>query len=133
MFGIHYYFNLMENFTYTFDEKTGILFKNYFGIITIEDIRSSWIYAFENHIIPANIKGFILDYRKATFEMTLDENIEISKFYQQYIHVFRNFKIAILTQNHKDIVIPILVKRNDDGYQSEPFSTLDAAMKWILG
>jgi len=123
----------MKNFEYVFDEKTGILFKNYFGIISIEDIRSSWIYAFENHIIPTNTKGFILDYRKATFEMTLDEHLEISKFYQQYIHVFRNFKIAILTLNHKDIVIPILVKQEDNGYQSEPFSTLDAAIKWILG
>lgn len=121
-----------EQFKIEYDEQTGILYKYYFGPITIENIESSWLFAFENHLIPRKVKGFILDYRKGTFNIKTDEYIKISIFYKQHLDIFGNHKIAVITQKPGDVVIPILVEREDKGYSSKPFYTLEAAIEWIL-
>lgn len=121
-----------KKFKYEFDQLTGIQYKFYFGLISIEDIASSWYFAFENNLIPQNVKGFILDYRNATFNFEIEDHIEISEFYKKHIDVFKNLKIAIITDKPKDVVIPILVKSKDSGYESRPFSTIEAAIIWVL-
>lgn len=119
-------------FKYEFNSDIGVLIKYYYGNITIEDIVSSWEYAMENNVIPKNIKGFLLDYRNAFFDIDIKEYNQIPAFYKAHPEYFHNYKIAILIEKPKDIVIPILVQEKDDGYQSRPFSTIDAAIKWIL-
>ena len=121
-----------EKFKYHFNSSLGILFKTYYGLITIEDIESSWNYAFKNDLIPKKIKGFILDYRNSNFNIRTDRYTAIADFYKKHIDVFGNFKIAILTAEPRDIVIPILVESLDEGYSSRPFSTIEAAIDWVL-
>jgi len=58
--------------------------------------------------------------------------MEIASFYKKHPEVFGGYKIAIVTVTPRDIVIPVLVEMHDDGYRSRPFSTLDAAIFWIL-
>lgn len=118
---------------FKFDPDTGILYKYYFGTITIADIQSSWEYAIENNLIPSDTRGFILDYRNATLRFPEFEYSKIPNFYRQHPEIFNGYKIAIITENPQDIVIPVLVKEMDDGYLSSPFSTLEAAIQWILG
>jgi len=117
---------------YEFDQSTGILYKYYYGPVTIEDISTSWEYAFEHHVIPAEVRGFILDYRKATFSFKPLEHVEIADFYKKHLDVFGNFKIAIITDNPRDVIIPIMVESKDDGYFSMPFSSTEAAIAWVL-
>jgi hypothetical protein len=121
-----------KNFKYHFDSSLGILFKYYYGATTIRDIESSWEYAFKNGLIPREVKGFILDYRKSTFDVKIDEYMAIPNFYQKHIDIFGDLKIAILTEDPKDIVVPILVELEDEGYLSKPFTTLESAIKWVL-
>ena len=121
-----------KKFKYQFDSSQGILFKYYYGLITIEDIVSSWEYAFENGLIPKEVKGFILDYRKSNFNINIPEHTAIADFYKKHIDIFGGFKIAIITEDPRDIIIPVLVETKDEGYSSRPFSTLDAAIKWVL-
>jgi hypothetical protein len=121
-----------EKVKYNYDRSTGILYKYYFGSITIEDISSSWDYAIANNIIPANTKGFILDYTNANFDIELDEVDKIPEYYRQHLDIFGNKKIAVITQTSKDIVFPILVEKKDSGYSSRPFYTLEAAIEWVL-
>jgi hypothetical protein len=123
---------MLEKFKYEYDPSTRILFKFYYGIISINDIESSWIYAFENQIIPEDVAGFVLDYRNAAFEISRSEYMAIPEFYKKHLSVFGNKKIAIITENPRDIVIPLLVEREDEGYLSKPFSTRDAAIHWVL-
>lgn len=119
-------------FKYIFDNETGILFKHYFGFIAIEDINSSWDYAIENKIIPKGTKAFVLDYRNATFNIPLEEHNKIAEYYRKNLDTFRNSKIAILTQNSKDVIIPTLVELKDNGYVSKPFYTEESAIRWVL-
>lgn len=122
-----------EQFRIEYDEQTGILFKYYYGPVSIQIIESSWLFAFENKLIPDKVKGFILDYRGGTFNLKTEEYIKIANFYKQYLEIFGNYKIAIITQRPKDVVIPILVEREDEGYSSKPFYSPEAAIEWILG
>ena len=123
---------MREYFSYEFDNITRILYKYYFGMITVEDIIHSWQYAFQNQLIPVNVKGFILDYRGAHFDIEIDENRTIATFYKKNTSIFGNFKFAIITVDPKDITVPVLVAFEDDGYYSKPFSTVEAALSWIL-
>ncbi len=121
-----------EKFDYRFDRKHGILYKFYFGDITIKDIESSWELAKVKNLIPEGTKRFLLDYRKATFNMSYREYPKIIEYYKNNLEIFRNTKIAIVTQNEKDVIIPTLVHSKDNFYKSEPFYTENAAVQWLL-
>ncbi|MGZ2369746.1 hypothetical protein ACXR6G_08160 [Ancylomarina sp. YFZ004] len=121
-----------KKFKYQFNSSLGILFKYYYGLITLEDIESSWEYAFENGLIPKETKGFILDYRNSNFNIKIEDHTAIANFYKRHINIFGNFKIAVITVEPKDIVVPMLVKLKDEGYSSSPFSTLESSIEWVL-
>jgi hypothetical protein len=121
-----------EKFKYHFDSELSILFKTYYGLISIEDIESSWEYAFKNDLIPKEIKGFVLDYRKSNFNINPNQFMAIADFYKKHIDKFENCKIAIITEEPRDIVIPVLVETKDEGYSSKPFCTLQASIDWVL-
>jgi hypothetical protein len=123
---------MAKNYGYTFDDESGILYKNYFGDITIEDIIASWEDAFEHHRIPKNTHRFILDYRQASIRIKSTKHTEISDFYKQHPEFFKNARIAVVTHDPKDTVVTILVHEKDDGYYSLPFSTVEAAREWVL-
>ncbi len=119
-------------FSYYFDEGRGILFKAYYGAITIDYIISSWEFAFREGLIPEIKCGFVLDYRKARLDVVPGRHVEIAAFYKRHIEVFGGYRIAIVTEEPKDIVIPVLVEMHDEGYHSRPFSTMEAAVSWVL-
>ncbi len=121
-----------EKFKYIFDETNKILFKNYYGEITLDDIFSSWDTAINENLIPPNTKGFILDYRQASFHINIKEYSKISDYLKNHLTVFGEHKIAIITEEPKDVIIPTLVETKDDGYASRPFYTMEAAIEWIL-
>jgi len=123
---------MKKKFAYQFDGSTNILYKHYFGMITLEDIYSSWDYAINNNIIPAGTRSFILDYRDASFDINVKEYHKIADYYADHLEVFKNSKIAIITQTPKDVVIPALVETKDKGYVSKPFYSIEAATDWVL-
>ena len=123
---------MKDFYKYEFNEELNILYKYYYGPITLEDIFSSWEHAFNNNIIPSDIKGFILDFRKSTFDFKVERFIDISNFYKKHIDIFKGTRLALISVDPKDLVIPILFKTKDKGYLSEPFSTEKAAIDWIL-
>ena len=119
--------------SYNFDSELGIVFKNYYGDISVDDIRETWLEAFEEGLVPPEANGFVLDYREARFSFPIESFKAIPDFYRENIERFRNKRIAIITDKPSDIVIPILVKSLDDGYSPREFTTRDAAIEWVLG
>lgn len=120
----------VEKFEYDYIDC--IVFKSYFGDITIDDIKKSWIDAFTKNLFPADAIGFVLDYRAAHFDIDLRRYMEIPEFYQHHLDVFGNKRIATITENPNDIVFPVLIQLQDKGYESRPFSTENAAFQWVL-
>ena len=119
-------------FKYHFNSSLGILFKYYYGNITLTDIENSWHYAFQNNLITDNVTGFVLDYSEANLNINPEDFYKISDFYKQNINYFNHKKIGIVTNNPKDVVIPMLVETKDEGYASHPFSTIESAIDWVL-
>ena len=56
----------------------------------------------------------------------------IADYYKNHLDIFNKRKIAIISENPKDIVIPYLVQTKDKGYISHPFSTIEGAVEWVL-
>lgn len=123
---------MSDIYTYEFHPELNIVFKNYYGPISIEDIFSSWEYAINNDIILSDIKGFILDFRKATFDFKIERFIEIVGFYRRNLDTFQGKKIALISTNPSDLVVPILFNAKDKGYVSKSFSTQEASIEWLL-
>ena len=123
---------MSDFYKYEFNKELNILCKNYYGPISIEDIFSSWEYAFGNGIISSHINGFILDFRKSTFDFRVERFIEIVNFYKTHIDFFKGTKVALISTNPTDLVVPILFNTKDKGYVSKSFSGYEAAHAWII-
>lgn len=121
-----------KKYSYLYDSTSGILYKYYFGMISLEDIYSSWDHAIKNNLIPKGTRSFILDYQLASFDIKLKEYPGIANYYKEHLDIFGGSKIAIITQTPKDVVIPTLVEAHDEGYRSRPFYSLGAAIDWVL-
>jgi len=111
--------------------KDRILYRYYIGLISIEDIKNSWLTAIEQNLIPSETIGFIQDYRLAHFNFDPGRCIEIADFYQSLPEVFGKKRIATITEHPDDMVYPMLIQLQDKGYESMPFSTMTAAVQWI--
>ena len=123
---------IQEKFKYIFDDSTGILYKYYYGKITLEEIYSSWDFAIDNRIIPKDTKGYILDYRQATFDFDIREYVKISDYYKSRLAIFQGLKIGIISELPRDVAILMLFKSKDNGYSTKPFNTVEAAIEWVL-
>ncbi len=121
----------MKDSKVKYEFKDGIVFKNYLGMVTIEDVINTWIDAIEQNSFPIDTIGFVLDYRNAQFDIKPGRHIEIPEFYQQYPDVFYGRRIAIITVRPEDVVYPMLIRTQDKGYESMPFSTMEAAVDWV--
>ena len=117
---------------FNFDPTQKIFYEHYSGEVTYNDFESSWLYAIHNHIFPLETKGFLLDYRKATLTISLNEAYKIADFFLKNLHIFSNKKIAFIASTPEQIVIPMLLHEYDMNYQSRPFSTIEAAESWII-
>jgi len=115
-----------------FDTIQKIFYKHYLGEVTYFDFESSWLTVIQNNVFPTETKGFLLDYRKATFEISLNEAHKIADFFLSHLHVFGNKKIAFIASTPEQIVLPMLLHEYDMNYQSRPFSTIEAAESWII-
>lgn len=122
-----------DRFSFRFDPDTGIFYKTHFGKTKLDDIVSSWHHAFSENLIPKEVNGFILDYRQASFDLPDQSYLGIPSFYREHLDVFGGLRIAIITTNPEDVVFPYLIAERDEGYESRPFSTEEAAIFWVLG
>ncbi len=122
---------MSDKFKIVYDEQLKILYKNYNGNISIDDIIASWDKIIKNNMIPKTTKGFILDYTKAKLDVPVKDYAKIPEYYKSKLSVFGGLKFAILTQTKEDVIVPSLVQLKDDGYLSRPFYTRKAAIAWV--
>ncbi len=122
----------LSRYKFEFNSANGIMFKYYFGGISFEDIVNSWEYAIENNLIPKETKGFIIDFTNATLISPVSKHYILADFYRNHPDIFHHHKIAIITINPKEVVVPILLRQQDFGSITMPFSTLEGAIDWIL-
>lgn len=121
-----------DRFSFRYDPDTGIFYKTHYGKTSIQEITASWEKAINERLIPPEVKGFILDYRQASFDLPEQSYLKVPAFYREHLEVFGGFRIAIITVSPEDVVFPYLIAERDQGYESKPFSTEEAAIAWVL-
>jgi len=108
-----------------------ILYKKYFGEISLEDVFSSWKNIIEENQIPNTINKFLLDYREASLMFTIDSIEEIVNFYREHDAVFEDSKIALLMETPEQVVFPYLLKYERPSLSIKAFYTYEAALSWL--
>jgi hypothetical protein len=120
-------------FRYEFDRQSSILYKYYYGPTDMKMIAGSWDYAIENQLIPAETKGFIIDYRQASVQIELSNYSAIPAYYKAHPEHFEGKKVAVIVNTPKDIIVPLMIRRKIADFDTQTFSTTEAAVAWILG
>lgn len=77
-------------FNYKYDKKNQVVLKRYHGIISVQDITSSWDFAINTQLFPKTIKRFILDYRSAQLDFNRESHLQIAFYYQKRSFFFEN-------------------------------------------
>jgi hypothetical protein len=117
---------------FNFDPTQKIFYKHYLGVVTYLDFESSWLNVIKDNVFPTETRGFLLDYRNALFNVSLNEAYKIADFFLSHLNIFGNKKIAFIASTPEQIVLPMLLSEYDMNYQSRPFSTIEAAESWII-
>jgi len=118
-------------FAFNFDATDHIFYKYYTGMVSFSDFVSSWQYIISNKFLPSDAKGILLDYRKAIILSPIDEALKVSDYFSVNGNIFQHKKIAFVTQTPEQIILPILIQEHNETNQSRPFSTVEAAVRWI--
>lgn len=116
---------------FEFDADTKIFYKSIKGVITLDDIKNSWREVVKKELMPDSIVGFILDYRKAHFDMNSHDFDNVAKYYSTNKAFFKGKQIAVITNDPKDIVLPMLLEKMHNCFEIHPFSTMEAAVEWL--
>ena len=115
---------------YKFDEENKILFRNFSGIVNINDLVCVWVDTILNHIPNKQIKGIVSDFRGTDIQIEITDLSPLEKLFSKHIEILTQIKIAEVLDSPK-IVLPILFKRKNEEFQLWPFTTIEAALNWI--
>lgn len=123
---------MIMKWKYETDLLNGIFYKHFYGSITIDDILQSWMQAIASDLIPKNNKRFIIDLQNGNAPRNVSDREIIDNYYLDHSEIFEGARIAMVTTKPKDFVAPMLMKCEDGIYCSAPFTSMDAAVDWVL-
>lgn len=107
-----------------------ILIRKFIGKVSIKDIIDSWEYLHENKLIDKKIKGVINNLSGCELIMDM-ENFKTLIGYLKKQDYIKEIKLAVISDTPKTIIFPILGEEQERELKIKPFSTMEAAVKWI--
>lgn len=114
------------------DKKGRILSIHFTGTLTIKEIIIHWKTLIEKDFIGKQLKGIIVDCRTANIQLEVHEISDLAAFLRSHLSIFESKRFAYVTQSPEQILLPLLLREEDDSYETMPFSTLKAAHDWVL-
>ena len=123
----------MEGFEYTSKILYGkeVLFRSFAGELTAEAEIQMLQYAVDIGLINDRVTGMVIDVSKAQFKMEPGDGLKIIDFAAS-VPVLAPLKYAIIVDTPEKIIFPLLGGIKREGAKLRPFSTEQAAIKWIL-
>ena len=127
------YLSYMEGFEYTSKFLYGkeVLFRGFEGELTVEAEIQMLQYAVDKGLINDRVVGMVLDMSKARFKMPPGEGIKIIDFTAS-VPLLAPLKYALIVDTPENIIFPLLGGILRDENKLQPFSTEQAAIKWVL-
>lgn len=119
-------------YQFEYDPEKKIVYKRHFGSISKEDIFNSWDHAIAQKLIPLETSGFIVDFRNAHLGIKMMDVKAIPHYFDLHSDIFGGKKMAVIVNTPEEIVFPVVIEHAKKSYFLKPFSTEEAALKWIL-
>lgn len=108
-----------------------ILIRNFIGKVDVNNIIDSWEYLHKNKLIDKNIKGIIKNLTGCELIMDM-ESFKILIAYLKKDDSIKKIKLAVISDIPETIVFPFLGENQENELKIKPFSTMEAAVDWIL-
>ena len=106
-----------------------ILIRDFVGKVDVHDIIDSWEFLFENKMISHKIKGVINNLSGCDLCLDMD-SFKILIAYLKKQEFLKGVKLAVICNNPKTIIFPMLVENKESELKIKPFSTMEAAVSW---
>lgn len=113
------------------EHPESILFRKFFGYVGIDEIIASWDSLVKSDLLQATTKGVITDLTECSLKMAPSSINYLIEYMERKV-VLHGLKIAVISDSPENIVFPILGESLGVKIKIKPFSTSDAAVKWIL-
>ncbi len=108
-----------------------ILIRDFKNVVTINEIIDSWEYLFEKNLITPKTRGIINNLTECELKMDLKSRTILFDYLNNKEDLKR-LKLAVICTSSKTIVFPTLAETEVDKVRIKPFSTVQAAVSWII-
>ncbi|MBN2614213.1 MAG: hypothetical protein JXR71_00840 [Bacteroidales bacterium] len=108
-----------------------ILIRRFSGEVGLKEIIESWDYLLGSGMLNPNVKGVINDLSVCDLNMNMDDFRELM-YYLKTKDIFLGVKLAVVCNDPKQIVFPVMGEMKEKGLKIRPFSLEEAAEEWIM-
>lgn len=112
-------------------EDSTILLRTFSGITNLDFILDSWKRDIEKGIVSTSLHGVISDFTNAKTLFSLKDLRQLQVYYREEYEIFGSFKMAQVIDS-PSIIYPKIFEKEEKKFVSKGFSTLDAALAWII-
>lgn len=114
----------------TIHEESGVIVRHFSGEVHFDDIIESWTKLLADYPNLKAYKGILTNYLDANVKDN-ERNLNVLvDFLQGNLDQLRDLKIAVV-QDTPMITNTIILGQKVKSLQIRPFSTVDAAMRWV--
>ncbi|MCU4164690.1 hypothetical protein [Carboxylicivirga caseinilyticus] len=108
-----------------------ILIRNFKGEVDVNEIIRSWEYLRNESLLTHQLKGVINNLTECDLVMDLNSFKLLMSYLNQH-ECFYSIKLAVVCDKPKSTVYPTLGAEKESKLKIKPFSTVDAAVQWII-
>ena len=108
-----------------------ILIRKISGDIGVNDLIKSWEEFIQNNFLNERIKGVINDLSDCKLIMDFTDFDNLMNFLKKH-ECFKNIRLAVVSDNPKIIIFPTFGELKEKEINIKPFTTFEAATKWIM-
>lgn len=108
-----------------------ILIRDFAGEVTVDEIIGSWKYLISNNMISDDTLGIINNLTNCDLQMDMAGFKDVINFMKTQ-DLLKKVKLAVICDDPKTIVFPALGEQKEDELKIKPFSTMNAAVDWVI-
>ncbi len=114
----------------TIEDKDNIIIRRFSADVSLEDIIKSWDKLFARYDDLTIYKGIVSDLLDVNLQFGEEHHNSLVEYLIGYVDRIEDMKVAIVMDSPL-ITNPILMNHKMQKLQIRPFSTMNAAVKWI--
>ena len=100
------------------------------GKVSVDDILCFWDELIKSDSLPFGMKGIVLDFSDAVLDFKASSYKRIVDYFIENISFVGKFKIGVVANNPHNIVVVMLIARENFMYELRPFTTIKASLIW---